>query len=315
MVRSFLMVGTGIVIVTALGGCHRKSASAWKLPIDAKQLPGTTSSLEAEVIEGTTETDEHAKKMFTAAELGSAICKKHADDPSRDLAQMSKAGPEAAREFFTPQHLADVQTTLACGETLQANLTGNFLTALEFTDDSSQKQDAGILQLKATEIPSQFGFSKHAFSGMNGFCRTTDVSKPNAPTTECGPSTDSALNSNGEWFFGSRSALETIAHAISAPKSELTTQVTALNDAANEVEGLASSKISANVSTVKPFLMAPCAFGASQSAGSALEFLSACFPSTVDKTVQDMDAKVRAAAFEIEPDILKAGAVHGNVLL
>src|SRR5207302_10586523 len=34
-----------------------------------------------------------------------------------------------------------------------------------------------------------------------------------------------------------------------------------------------------------------------------------------DKVIQEIDSKLRAAAFEIEPDVLKAGAVHGGIVL
>jgi hypothetical protein len=45
------------------------------------------------------------------------------------------------------------------------------------------------------------------------------------------------------------------------------------------------------------------------------DFVQGCFPATDDKVIQDMDAKLRAAAFEIEPDVLKASGVHGNIVL
>ncbi len=314
MLRTLLVLGTGLVVVSS-AGCKSKSASAWKLPIDAKQLPGTTNTLVAEQVKGSLETDDHLKKAFTAAELGAEICRIHESNPADDLKHMGKHGSSTAKEFFTPAHLADVQSLLDCGSLLAQNMDGNFQTAIAFTDDSSTKQEVGIIPMKMTDIPTKFGFTKHAFSGVNGFCRTTDVSKPNAPTVDCGPTTDAALAQGTTWFFGSRAALETIGHAVSSPKADLTTQVTALNDAASTVEGLGSMRISADVKSAKSFLSAPCAFGATESAGSITDFLQGCFPNTDEKTIDDIDAKIRAAAFEMDPNLSKAGAVHGDVVL
>ena len=252
-------LGCGLLILGS-SGCSKTAASAtWKLPIDAKQLPGTTTLLDAEQINGTREDDEHVKKMFTASELGAEICRIHASDPANALKRMGNADDiEDAKHFFTPTNLADVQSILTCGELLGGNLDGNFQTAIAFTDDTSTKQEVGIIQLKMTDIPTADGFSKHAFSGINGFCRTTDTSKPNAPTTDCNATSDAAMNQGTSWFFGSRAALESVAKTITAPKPDLSTQVSALNDGANAVEGLSSNRISADVASAKPFLSAPC---------------------------------------------------------
>jgi hypothetical protein len=308
-----LVLGVGALL--AAGGCHKKADAPWKLPIDAKQLPPTTSLLEAEVIDGTRETDPHVKQIFTSAELGSEICRAHASDPAHELEVMSSLGSGSAKRFFKPAPLADVQSLMQCGELLTTNLDGAFQTAIDFTDDTNAKQEVGIIPFKATEIPTQYGFTKHAFSGLDGFCRTTDMSKPNTPTTDCNAGSDAALKQGSSWFFGTRSALESVAHTVTAPKGDLSTQVAALNDAANELEGLSSMRISAQLTTAKPFLTAPCTWGGYQTAGSLNDFVQGCFPTSDEKVIQDMDAKLRAAAFEIEPNVLKSGGVHGNVVL
>jgi hypothetical protein len=307
-------LGAGLLILGSTG-CHKKADSPWKLPIDAKQLPGTTSMLEAEVIDGTRETDPHVKQVFTSSELGSEICRVHASNPAEELEMMASFGSGSAKRFFKPAAIADTQSLMQCGGLLTTNLDGAFQTAVAFTDDTNAKQEVGIIALKSTEIPTQYGFTKHAFSGIDGFCRTTDVSKPNAPTTDCNATSDAALKQGSSWFFGNRSALETVAKAVTAPKGDLSTQVAALNDAANEIEGLSSMKISAQLSSAKPFLTAPCTWGEFQTAGNSNDFVQGCFPSSDSKVIDDIDAKIRAAAFEIEPDVLKAGGVHGNIVL
>jgi hypothetical protein len=318
MSRTLLVLGplTSLLVLGAIG-CHKgtDAAAPWKLPVDAKQLPGTTNTIVAEVVDGTRETDPHVKSLYTNAELGSEVCRAHASDPAHDLELMGLFGSSSAKRFFKAANLADVQEMLACGQLLATNLDGAFQTAIAFTDDTGGKQDVGLLGLKTNEIPTTYGFSKHTFSGMDGFCHTTDVSKPNGATVDCGPTTDAALKNGNSWFFGSRTALETVAKTVSAPKGDLTTQVSALNDAANQIEGLSSMRISAQLTTTKPFLSAPCSWGAFQSAGKMDDFIAGCFPTSDDKVITDIDSKIRAAAFEVEPDVLKANAVHGNVVL
>src|SRR5450755_4371182 len=95
------VLGCGLFVLGS-AGCKTKSASAWKLPVDAKQLPGTTTLLVAEEIDGTRETDDHVKKIFTAAELGSEICRIHASDPAEELQRMGNFDTAEAKRFFTP---------------------------------------------------------------------------------------------------------------------------------------------------------------------------------------------------------------------
>jgi len=319
MVRSYVplfALGCGVVMLGSTA-CSDKSKSdaAWKLPIEAKQLPGTTTVLEAEVIEGTREADDRIKKIFTAAELGAEICRIHGTNPAGQLAQLESAGTGDAKRFFSPANITAVQSLLQCGGLLASNLDGNFQTAITFTDDAGTSQEVAVIRLKMADIPTSFGFSKHAFSGIDGFCRTTDTSKPNAPTIDCGANNDAALKQGSSWFFGTRSALESIAHSLVSPKPDLTTRVAALNDAANATEGLSATDVSADVTTSKPFLVAPCEWGGAQTPGRSRDFVSACFPNIDGKLIQEMDTKVRAAGFEIEDAVAKAGAVHGNIVL
>jgi len=46
------------------------------------------------------------------------------------------------------------------------------------------------------------------------------------------------------------------------------------------------------------------------------EFMEACFPGKADsKLIEEIDAKLRAIAFETDPEYVKAGAVTGNIIL
>jgi hypothetical protein len=300
--------------ITSVGGCKKKENAPWKLPVDAKQLPPTASLLEAEVVEGMRETDPKVKQAYTAAELGAEVCREGMVDPAHQLELMTIFGPSAARSFFKQANIDQVQSALECGGVLAQNLDGQFQTAIGFIDDSGQKAEVDVLTMKAAELPAKYGLTKRAFGTLDGYCRTSDPSKPNV-TTECTATSEAALKQGNTWFLGKRGELDGIAHTIANPKTDLSTQVAALNDAANEIEGLSSMRIEAQLTTAKPFLSAPCTWGAFQSGGSLNDFVQGCFPASDDKIIQEIDSKLRAAAFEIEPDVLKAGAVHGSIVL
>ncbi len=312
--RNHVLLALLAVMAVSQVGCKKKAPNAWKLPVDAKQLPSTTTVLEAEQVEGARETDPHLKEVFTAAELGAEICREGVIDPAHELEVMTLLGPADAKKFFKPENLEQVRVLMECGGVLGASLESQFQTAIGFVDDTGAKAEVDVLQLKLTDLPPKYGLTKRSFSTLDGFCRTTDP-KDATKTVECGPTSDAALKAGTSWFLGKRGELDQISKTIATPKAELSTQLAALNDAANELEGLSSSRIEAQLTTAKPFLAAPCAWGAFQSAGKTDEFLQGCFPTSDEKTIQDIDAKLRAAAFEIEPDVLKQNAVHGGVVL
>ena len=81
--------------------------------------------------------------------------------------------------------LAAVQSLLECGGLLTDNLDTPFQTAIGFTDDTNVKQEVGILKLKTQDLPPKYGLTKYKFGTLDGFCRTSDPSKPNAPPTDC----------------------------------------------------------------------------------------------------------------------------------
>ncbi len=302
------------VMAVSQVGCKKKAPNAWKLPVDAKQLPSNTTVLEAEQVEGARETDPRLKEVFTAAELGADVCREGTIDPAHELEVMSLLGAADAKKFFKPDHLEQVRSLMECGAVLGQSLDSQFQTAIGFVDDSGAKAEVDVLSLKLADLPPKYGLTKRTFGSLEGYCRTSDPAKPGV-TVECTPTSDAALKSGNSWFLGKRGELDQISKTIATPRAELSTQLAALNDAANELEGLSSSRIEAQITSAKPFLAAPCAWGAFQSAGKTDEFLQGCFPASDEKVIQDMDAKLRAAAFEIEPDVLKQNAVHGGVVL
>src|SRR6185312_3227613 len=170
-----------------------KDNAPWKLPVDAKQLPATASIIEAEAIEGASETDPRVKQAYTAAELGSEICREGTADPAHQLELMGILGSSSARQFFKPANLTQVQEALECGGLLATNLDGNFQTAIGFVDDSGAKAEVDILTLKVQDLPTKYGLTKHAFGGVDGYCRTSDPSKPGV-TLDCGAIYEEAVH-------------------------------------------------------------------------------------------------------------------------
>jgi hypothetical protein len=308
-----LSAGVALIAVSTLGGCKKKS-TAWKLPVDAKQLPSNTTLFEAEMVEGTQETDPKVKDAFTAAELGSEICREGTANPALQLEIMTLLGIITAKPFFQAKNLDQVRSLMECGSVLAAGLKGNFQTAIGFVDDSGAKAEVDILEMELPDLPPKYGLTKHAFGSLDGYCRTTDPLNPKV-TLDCGNNSEAALKNGSTWFLGKKIELDQVSKTIATPRTELSSQLSALNDAANELEGLSSSRVEAQLTTAKPYLAAPCAWGGNQSAGSSTDFMAACFPTSDEKTIQDIDGKLRAAAFEIEPDVRKAKSVHGTVIL
>jgi hypothetical protein len=254
--------------------------------------------------------------MYASAELGVEICRAGGTDPTRQLEQMGAAGADAARQFFKPANLDAVRSLLACGGLFADGLKAPFRTTVSFADDGGAKQEVRILSLKLADLPAKFGYTEHAFGAASGFCRTGSVAHPNASPAECTATSEAALRQGSTWFMGKRSALEAIARTLGAPGGgDLPPQVSALNDAVAETEGLGVTRIQTQIHNAKMFFVSPCFWGAFQAAGSATEFVSKCFPDSADKALEALGSKLSAAAYELEPDLGRTGAVHGNIVL
>ena len=161
---------------------------------------------------------------------------------------------------------------------------------------------------------------------------------PPTPTTKsCDDKSNAAFSVGDSWFFSDKAALDELAKTIVVPKETLGTRIAALQDAFNETSNLPQVSLVAEPKTSKEFLEYPCEWAASQlgvhygsgsssSASSTAaastgitnreDFMAACFPAKQDsKLIEEIDAKLRALAFETDPDYVKAGAVAGNIVL
>jgi len=169
---------------------------------------------------------------------------------------------------------------------------------------------------------------------------------PPAPVVKsCEDKSNAALVNGNTWFFSDKSALDELSKGIVNPKATLPTRVAALQDAFDATSGLPQVMLVAEPKTSKDYLEYPCEWAASQmgihyssssssSSGTGTgsgsgsgsgtstgitgraEFMEACFPAKQEsKTIETIDAKLRAIAFETDPEYAKAGAVTGNIIL
>jgi len=174
-----------------------------------------------------------------------------------------------------------------------------------------------------------------------GSLGTTPSTPPTPVTKACDDKSNAAFAVGSTWFFSDKAALEELSKTIVVPKDTLGTRAAALQDAFNETSNLPQVSVVAEPKTSKDFLEYPCEWAASQlgihysyssssslgSSGSSSasssggitnrdDFMAACFPAKQDsKLIEEIDAKLRALAFETDPDYVKAGAVTGNIVL
>ena len=141
---------------------------------------------------------------------------------------------------------------------------------------------------------------------MPGFCRN-DVDG-DGKAEECTDKSHGAFVKDTTWFMGPKNALEDVAKAVANPKDDLGTSVAALKDAAGETEGLPVVRIRAQPKSSKEFFMSPCYWGALHSGAPFTQFLEGCFLKTADRLVEEVDSKLKAAAYEVDGDVTKAGA-------
>jgi len=318
-----ILGGVGLLVVLIGGGVFAVSKMSGRgghkgLPVDAKRLPSQTQEMAEELLEATRHDDPRIKKAYVASQLGSSFCRPDVGDPAIRLEILGLFGSQAAKSFFQPKSLDGTQALLDCGQALGAALDSDYMTELLFAEDETTKHDAVVTHFKLEEIPSKFGYAKQNFSGLAGFCRMPPKGEDGKPdmTAECGNDFMTGAHDGTTWFFGKKSSLDVLAKSLVKPTTgDLSTSVSALQDAADGTEGLPFRRIQSQLKTSKKFFQAPCAWASSQTAGKAGDLMTECFPTTVDKQIETIDAKLRAAAYEMDADIDKAGAVHGNIVL
>lgn len=295
---------TGAVVLLRKGNVHA-------LPVDAAMLPAHTLEVGTQLIEATRETDERVKAPYLAAELGAEFCRAGARNPAQVLEGLQPGYAKPAKDFFwSEQELTATRSLLECGALLGNSLESPYQAGILFETEEKVQRQVGIGHFKIAEIPPKFGFTRYTFDGVPGFC-----SMDSGGGTECGERSLGGFAQGTTWFLGQRPALEGIAGRVKRPKEELNASLSALKEAANQTEGLPVMRLSTRPKSSKDFFTSPCLFGALHSAAPITEFLDGCFPAKqLERSLQEIDAKVKAAAYETDGDPQKAGAFHGNLI-
>jgi hypothetical protein len=156
-------------------------------------------------------------------------------------------------------------------------------------------------------------------------------------TTSCTDKSDAAFTVGNAWYLGTKLALDELSKGFLIPKTTLGSRVSALQDAFNETSNLPQVSLEAEPKTSKEYLEYPCEFAASEmgihwsSSSSSTtgttatastdiksrdDFMQACFPGKQDsKLIEEIDAKLKAIAFETDPDYVDSGVLAGNLVL
>ena len=327
-----VLIGAGIGIYFGV-----KRATRQTLPVDANILPTETKTVGSHVIDATRESDAHVKQMYLASELG-ALCTGGSGlfDAARRIENVGSGDPKTAKDlFFTKTSLDDIKTQLDCGAAMAKSLKEPKASYLLFDDEDGKKfRSVTVLKLDMKDMPADAGFDRESFTGTSGFCKRgkpPSLLPPPAPTfgglgiasavpssgppPKCEDDSRAAFAVGTTWFFGSKESLDALAETTSHPKKDLGTNAAALKDAATELSGLPSVRIVAQPKSSKDFFVAACEWGAYQSGASIKDFKDGCFPEKgEDRIIEEIDAKVRAAAWETDQDVGKAGAFVANLV-
>lgn len=322
----------GVVLATGiyLYGRSRRGA----LPVEANLLPTDTKTVGSHLIDATRENDKHVKQLYLASELG-ALCAGGGAmfDPAHKIESLPISEPKTAKDlFFNASTLADIKTQLDCGAELAKNLKDPKASYVVWEVDEKKTRSVTVLKLGMSEMPTDAGFVKENIGAQSGWCKlghppsafpTTPVPSlpgikpvtPPAASLKCEDDSRAAFNVGSTWFFGSKEALDDLADTVAHPKKELGTNASALKDAAANTFGFPSVRMVAQPKSSKDFFVSACEWGAFQSAAPLTDFMEGCFPKSDDKIIEEIDAKVKAAAWETEPDLAKGGAIVGNIVL
>ena len=309
------LVGGGLLLFGAIGGvgawAYMTKSKPVALPVDAALLPPQTKEIATQLIEATRETDEGVRRAYLAAELGSEMCRPGSRDPARLLEELGSRSPRDAKDFFfDPERREETARVLECGAMLGATLEKPYQAAIAFEDETGKRQRVGVGHFSLMGAPAGQGFSPHAFRGMSGFCRVGENDRA------CDERDDGGFRHEQAWFFGKRDALEAFAPSVRKPSTKLSPSIEAIREAASQTEGLPVVRIQASPKSSKEFFATPCFYGAVHSAAPMSKFLEGCFPSKgLDRTLEDIDSKIKAAAYEMDGDHQKAKAFHGNIVL
>jgi hypothetical protein len=324
----FILIGVGVLLLLIVGGgilgfvVFKGRGKAVALPVDAKLLPTNTTDISTSVIESTRELDPKVKRAYVAAELGTELCKVGSANPARRIEGIGSGSTKSAKElFFQKKNIEDMRGIMDCGSVLGESLESPHQSLITVEgQDGKRSQRIGVGHFNVEQLPKKSGYTAFNYKGIPGFCRTQGDDRgsfglPAPPAGTCDDRSFGGFAQGTTWFLGDKEALETMAAAVKKPKDDLNARLSALKDAAGETQGLPAVRLTATPKSSRDFFQSPCLFGASNSAAGFTAFLEGCFPAKgQEKLLEQIDSKIKAAAFETDGDPAKAGSFEGNVI-
>ncbi len=301
------------------------------LPVAAAKLPTDTDFFQEDRFPGA-DGPPAVRDAFLTSDLARHVCGAGSDFAER-LLRLKSGGsrsPDDALTLFDPKTIEGRRASLQCGQSLLGALAKPSFTELVFHDGDEKKfLSVEMLRLDVEELPAKFGFAKHTFSGMGGYClvnpkktepdlewsgsaASSGKDGKDGKDGECGEESLAAFHEGPTWFFGKRNAIDAFARSYSKPKKELTTTVENLQLAFDSGEGLAVRRADARAKASSSLLKLPCSVAAFDS-GAGSKFVEECMPKSVEKNASSIDSKVRAVTYELAAPIHEADGIRFNM--
>lgn len=297
----------GVALLAVIAGAWAMFHTSHKpLPVAAAKLPTDTDFFQEDRFPGA-DGPPAVRDAFLTSDLARHVCGAGSDFAER-LMRLKSGGarsPDDALTLFDPKTIEGRRASLQCGQSLLGALANPSFTELVFHDGDDKKfLSVEMLRLNVEELPAKFGFAKHTFSGIGGYClanpkKTEPVLKWSGSAAssgkdnrdskegECGEDSLAAFHEGPTWFFGKKNAIDAFARSYSKPKKELSTTVENLQLAFDSGEGLAVRRADARAKASSALLKLPCSVAAFDS-GAGSKFVEECMPKSVEKNASSI---------------------------
>jgi hypothetical protein len=289
--RKMILVAAGAIAALAVLGVGSKfamlAAKKRALPILAEKLPPMTTG----IVQSRLDSGLNAAMIpneYIASALADEMCGGEYNAVDVIASARGKTLEQLRKTGFLDLTSDAQKKAMKCGETLRASLIDTTSTEIEF-DEGDQHLSVTALRTSLKELPTEFGFARHTFSGLDGAC----LREPDAKV-DCPDNAASAFHDGTTWFFGTAAATTAFARAYTTSRTELTTNVETLGRVLDKTTTSERVHLVAKP-TVIPWL-APCY--AAAPGNSSSEFIASCFPKDEQRTLDAILAKTKGLAVE-----------------
>jgi hypothetical protein len=289
------MAAVGAVI----GYSSFRSRPSKGLPVVAQKLPPTTSNvgearLRADLDELATLPPHYIMSSLAAVACGGPdIALNLALAVGKDLSVVQRLG---ILDLTNNKPLHDA---LVCGDRVRLALVAPSVVSIVFAD-GNERHEVRVLRAKLEELPVELGFVRHNFSGLAGQCLRTKDAK-----TDCQDDAFASVHDRELWVFGKVPAVESFARSYTTAREELSTNLDILQTTIANTQDADSVSVEARPESI-PW-KAICEIAAP--IGNKTEFVEACFPGSQERTLSQIESKVRGLA--VERDLVARAATVG----